>query len=299
MDFEQAMSQLNIPGHKRVAVAAAEDDVVLKAVVEGHRRGLVEPILCGDKPAIEKLARELDLDISKFELVATSSTAESARAAVGLAREGKADILMKGLIQTADFLRAVLDKEHGVRGKGILSHCNIVQSPILNRVILLTDAAMIPYPDLKTKVKIIENALIVAKGVGMENPKIAPLAAVEVVNPDMPATLDAAALTVMNQRGQIKGCVIDGPLAMDLALSAEAVRHKGIKSEVAGRADILLFHNIEAANNTMKALIYGGNCLAAGIVLGAACPIVITSRADSDQAKLYSIACAASITLGK
>jgi len=299
MDFEKVMGQLNIPGRKRVAVAAAEDDVVLKAVSDGHRRGLVEPLLCGDKAGIEKLARELDLDISKFEIIQASSPTEAARQAVSLVREGKADILMKGLIQTADFLRAILDKEHGVRGKGILSHCNIVHSPILDRLILMTDAAMIPYPDLKTKVKIIENALIVARGVGMVNPRIAPLAAVEVVNPDMPATLDAAALTVMNQRGQIKGCVIDGPLAMDLALSEEAVHHKGLKSEVAGRADILLFHNIEAANNTMKALIYGGNCLAAGIVLGAACPIVITSRSDSDQAKLYSIACAAAITPSK
>lgn len=290
------MGSLDIPRQQRVAVAAAEDDVVLKTLAEGHRRGLIEPLLCGDQAAIEKTARELSLDISKFDILPAASVREAAGLAVSLVREGRADILMKGLIQTADFLRAVLDKERGLRGPGTLSHCTIMRSPFLGRPVLMTDAALIPYPDLATKVKIIENALIVARGLGIEKPGVAPLAAVEVLNPDMPATVEAAALTVMNQRGQIKGCVIDGPLAMDLALSEEAARHKGLKSEVAGRADILLFHNIEAANNTVKALIYGGGALGGGLVVGAACPIVIASRSDSEQGKLFSIACAASLS---
>jgi phosphate butyryltransferase len=155
---------------------------------------------------------------------------------------------------------------------------------------------MVMYPDLKAKAELINNAVAVAEGLGIRNPKVAPLAAVEFINPDMPATLDAAILTLMNRRGQIKGCVVDGPLTMDLALSKEAARHKGVVSEVAGCADILLFHNIEAANNSVKTFTYAGNCLFGGVVMGAAAPIVLASRSDSQESKLYSICCAALIS---
>lgn len=294
MDFESIISRVKPSKMKTVAVAAAEDDVVLKAVASAYQMGIAKPILCGDVLKIQNVAKQEKLDISPFEIV-EAGPSETAIEAVALVREGKADMLMKGLLQTADLLRAVLDKEKGLRGKGILSHVSILHSPIINRQLLLTDAAMIMYPDLQTKIKLVENAVKAALSLGIDFPRIAPLAAVEVINPDMPATLDAACLTAMNRRGQIKGCIIDGPLAMDLALSEEAAHHKGIDSQVAGKADVLLFHNIEAANSALKVFTHAGNCLFGGVVIGAAAPIILASRADSDQSKLYSIACAASI----
>lgn len=295
MDFESFIQKCKPVERKRIAVAAAEDDNVLKAVREAYDSGLGVSILCGDPVKIEAVARQFAVDISPFEIVPAASQKEAAQAAVALVREGRADILMKGLLQTADLLRAVLDKESGIRGKGVLSHVGLLQSPFLNRTFFLTDAAMCIAPDLKTKVELVRNAIIVARGLGVDKPKVAPLAAVEVVNPDMPATLDAAALTLMCHRGQIKDCVIDGPLALDLALSEDAARHKGVESAVAGKADILLCHTIETANSTLKGFILGGNCLFGGLVMGATAPIVMTSRSDSDQSKLCSIACAAAL----
>jgi len=294
LDFESIIGRVKPNKMKTVAVASAEDDLVLKAVAAAHKMGIAAPILCGDAAVIKDIANKEGLDISAFEIVHTEPS-EAARTAVALVREGKAHMLMKGLLQTSDLLKAVLDKENGLRGNGILSHISILHSPILNRQLLLTDAAIVMYPDLKTKVKLIENSVYAAAGLGIGCPKVAVLAAVELINPDMPATLDAACLTSMNRRGQIKDCIVDGPLAMDLALSGEAVRHKGIDSQVAGKADILLFHNIEAANSALKVFTHAGNCLFGGVVIGASAPIILTSRSDSDQSKLYSIACAASI----
>lgn len=296
MDFENVMSRLVPPVKGRLAVAAAEDAAVLRSVAEAHRRGLVDPILCGNETAIRNKAQSLGLDISPFAVVPAASHTEAARIAVSFVREGNADILMKGILHTADFLRAVLDKEIGVRGKGILSHVGVLHSPVLRRTLIMTDAAMVTYPDIKTKAELIRNAVFVAKRLGIEMPRVAALAAVEVVNPDMQATVDAAALSVMNRRGQIKDCIVDGPLALDIALSEEAARHKGINGDVAGHADILLFHNIDVANSTLKGFVYAGRCLFGGLLIGATVPVVVASRADSDQAKLYSIACAAALT---
>ena len=317
MEFEKLMSGLKAGNrHSVIAVAAAGDEAVLKAVAEARERGIADAILCGDKGEIESIAENADIRLSDFEIFPADDSVAAARAAVSLVRGGKANMLMKGQVQTADLLRAVLDKESGLRGRpggsggsggpsgtggmggpgdALLSHVAVVDSPILNRAIIITDGAMVPYPSLKNKVSIVENAVRAAKGLGVETPKVAPIAAVEVVNPDMPATLDAAALTVMNLRGQIRGCIIDGPLAMDLAISRDAARHKKIDSPVAGEADILLFHNIEAANSVAKTFTNAGKSIFAGIVMGASAPIVLTSRSDSDQSKLYSIACAAMI----
>lgn len=295
MDFEAILEQIKPNTSKTLAVAAAEDDVVLRAVCEAHRRGIATPILCGEVGQIKSLGDALQLDLSPFELIGAKSSAQSAHAAVELVRSGRADALMKGRLQTAELLRAVLDKEHGLRTSNTLSHVSILHSPVLERMLILTDAAMVPYPDLKTKIEILNNAVTAARGMGVSNPRVAALAAVEVVNTSMQATIDAALLTVMNQRGQIKDCIVDGPLAMDLALSKDAVAHKGVKSEVAGQADILLFHNIEAANSALKTFTIAGQCLFGGIVMGARAPIVLASRSDSEQSKLYSIACAVSI----
>lgn len=292
MNFEHILQSLTPTERVVAAVAAAEDDLVLKAVSEAQRRGLITPILCGDKARIQKIADQVSFDLSSVEIIPTASSVEAARKAVELVREGEAQVLMKGLLQTADLLRAVLDKQNGLRATGVISHVSVLHSPILDRRLFLTDAAIVPYPDIKTKLSLIQNAVDVARGMGVSTPKVAVLAAVETVNVDMQATIDAAILTTMNRRGQISGCVVDGPLAMDLALSETAVAHKQVDSQVAGNADILLFHNIDSANSALKTFTHAGNCLFGGVVMGASAPIVLTSRSDSEQSKLFSIACA-------
>ena len=302
MELEKLIDSLGANKRSVIAVAAAEDEEVLKAVATASKMKIADAILCGEKQRIESIAKQSCIDISASEIVSVDNDLAAAKTAVSLVKGGKANMLMKGLLQTADLLRAVLDKDDGLLGESagrkdtILSHVAIVHSPILKRVLLITDGGMVPYPSLKNKVSIIENAVRAANGLGIDNPKVAPLAAVEVVNPDMPATLDAAALTVMNHRGQMRGCIVDGPLAMDLAISKDAAKQKKIDSPVAGEADILLFHNIEAANAVAKTFTIAGESIFAGIIMGASAPIVLTSRSDPDQNKLYSIACASVIS---
>jgi len=296
MEFETIMKELPVSSKKTAAVAAAEDEYVLQTACRAYESGIVQPILCGRKSEIKSLADRCRLDISRFEIIDARDGKQAAQEAVSLVKQEKADMLMKGLIQTSDLLRVILDKEKGLRTGKVLSHVSIINSPILNRVLLITDAAVIPYPDLSLKTEMIRNAVAAANGLGIRCPKVAPLAAVEVVNPDMPATVDAALLTVMNHRGQIADCIVDGPLSLDLAISPEAAVHKKVSSDVAGKADILLFHNIEAANSTVKTFTIAGNCLFGGVVMGASAPVILTSRSDSAQSKLYSIACAALIS---
>jgi phosphate butyryltransferase len=295
MDFDEILETVAPSAPKTVAVAAAEDDVALKTVFQAYKRKIAYPILCGNREKIKKIAAIAQVDIADFQIIHTDTDRQAAAAAVSLVREGKAEMLMKGLLQTADLLRAVLNKETGLRKSELLSHVSILHSPVLERMILLTDAAMVTYPDLNAKVKILRNALEAAQGLGIDYPKAAAIAPVEVINPEMQATLDAAALTIMNRRGQITGCEVDGPLAMDLAISTSAAIHKKIDSPVAGRADILLMHNIDVANSTLKTFTNAGGCLFGGVIMGAAAPIVLTSRSDSENSKLYSIACASAI----
>jgi len=296
MEFAALLAQAKLPEPKTVAVAAAEDALVLEVLAEARRQDIATAILCGNTTGIKALAARQDIDISSFEIIDAANEYQAAAAAVRVVREGKADMLMKGLMQTSNLLKAVLDKDNGLRGSGLISHVSVLYSPILDRMLFLTDGGMVTYPDLPTKIKLIENAVAVARGMGVDCPKVAVLAAVETVNPAMPATTDAALLTVMNRRGQIKGCVVEGPLAMDLAISAYAAEHKGVESPVAGQADILLFPNIEACNCVLKTFTIAGNGIFGGLVMGAAAPIVLSSRGDSLQSKLYSIACAAKIS---
>ncbi len=279
-----------------MAVACAEDSTTLKCVYKAQKQGLSNAILCGNKQSIADIAKKESIDISGFEIVHCEDEIASARTAVSLVRKRNADMLMKGMLQTADLLRCVLDKENGLRKQAVLSHVSILKSPILERTILLTDAAMVTYPDLNTKVSLIQNAVEAANGLDIATPKVAVLAAVEVVNPNMQATLDAAALTVMNMRNQIKNCIVDGPLAMDLALSKTACKKKSLNSRIAGDADILLLHNIEAANSVLKTFVHAGECAFGGVVMGATAPIVLVSRSDDEENKLYSIACAGKIS---
>lgn len=296
MEFEWMMKELTAAEKKTVAVAAAEDEYVLETVCQAYENGIAAPILFGRRSEIESISDRCGLDISRFEIIDVRDEKRAAQEAVSAVKRGEADMLMKGLIKTADLLREVLDRENGLRSGTILSHVGILSSPVLERIFLVTDAAIIPYPGLAVKAEMIRNAVAAANGMGIRFPKVAPLAAVEVVNPDMAATTDAASLTVMNRRGQITGCIVDGPLALDLAISPEAAAHKKVDSEVAGKADILLFHNIEAANSTLKAFTHAGNCLFGGVVMGASAPVILTSRSDSAQSKLFSIACAALIS---
>ena len=215
---------------------------------------------------------------------------KAAAKAVELVTSRRAHFLMKGMMNTSDLLKAVLNKETGLKKEELLSHVMVYDVPSYHKLILLTDGGMVSYPELKDKVHIINNAVKVAKALEIDNPKVAPICAVEVVNPSMQATIDASVLSQMNKRGQIKGCLIDGPLALDNAISKEAAEHKGIISEVAGDADILLVPNIESGNFLGKSLTYFARAENAGVIMGAKCPVVLVSRADSAKSKLYSIA---------
>ncbi|MFP4527477.1 MAG: bifunctional enoyl-CoA hydratase/phosphate acetyltransferase [Candidatus Kapaibacterium sp.] len=279
---------------KTIAVTAAADEAVLSAVRDAYNEGIADAVLVGEESKIKDMAGNIDFDISKIRIIPQNDPAESARICTTLVRNGKAHILMKGLVSTADFLRAILDKEKGLRKGALLSHIGFFEIERYHKLVALTDAAQNISPDLQGKIGIINNSVDMFHRLGIENPKVACLAAVENVNPKMPATLDAALLTQMNRRKQIKGCTIDGPLAFDNCISKEAAHHKGIESEVAGDADLLFAPNIEVANALYKSFTYFGGATVAAIILGAAAPIVLTSRADSDRSKLMSIALAAS-----
>ncbi|WP_404403696.1 phosphate butyryltransferase [Jeotgalibacillus malaysiensis] len=277
-----------------VAVASAEDYEVLKAVDMAVEKKLADFILVGDEEKIKKLIHESfpALDQSIVRILHASNPQSAALEAVKLVSSGAAGVLMKGHVETAVLLKSVLNKEVGLRTGNVLSHVALFEVPSIERSIFVTDAAMNISPDLTQKVQIIQNAVRIAHGAGVKNPSVAPLAAVETINPAMQATLDAAALTQMNRRGQITGCVVDGPLALDNAVSETAAGHKGITGPAAGKADILLVPSIEAGNILYKSLMYFGNSKVGAVISGAKAPIVLTSRADSAESKLHSLALA-------
>jgi len=292
-NFEEVLSLAQSQSTKKVAVAVAQDKPVLEAIKDAYEIGLVEAILVGNTSKIEAVAKEIGMDLNKFEIVDEPDAAKAALKAVELVSTGKADMVMKGLVDTANFLRAVLNKEKGLRTGKLMSHVAVFEVPGIDRLLFITDAAFNMYPELKEKIDIVNNAVTVAKAVGIETPKVAPVCAVEVVNPDMPATLDASNLSKMSDRGQIKGCIIDGPLALDNALSEEAAAHKGITGPVAGKADILLMPNIEAGNIMYKTLSYTTNSKSGALLVGTSAPVVLTSRNDSHETKMNAIALAA------
>lgn len=292
-NFEEVLKKVKEIETKKIAVAVAQDEPVLEAISDAQKRGIVNAILVGDEKKIREIAAKIGMDIDKFEIVNETNDKAAALKAVELVSTHKADMVMKGLVDTANFLRSVLNKEIGLRTGKLMSHVAVFEIPGYDRLIFLTDAAFNMYPDLKAKVDILNNAVKVAHAVGIENPKVAPICAVEVVNPDMPATVDASILAKMNDRGQIKGCVVDGPLAIDNALSEEAAKHKKVSGPVAGKADILLMPNIEAGNVMYKTLTYTTAAKNGGLLVGTSAPVILTSRADSHEAKLNSIALAA------
>lgn len=279
---------------KKLVISASEDEQVLLAVKEAVEKNIVQPIFVGNKEKTLKICEEIKFDISKFDVYNVNNPAKTSKVAVKLVRESNAQIIMKGLVGTADYLRAILDKENGLRTTKLLSHFGIFKIPAYHKLIGLTDAAQNISPTLEEKVFIINNSVDLLNRLGIEMPKVALLAAVETVNPKMPATIDASLITMMNRRKQIKNCIIDGPLAFDNAISLESAAHKSIESPVAGDADLLVAPNIEVANALYKSFTYFGSGTVAAIILGATVPIVLTSRSDSHRSKLMSIALAAS-----
>jgi phosphate butyryltransferase len=275
---------------KRVCVAVAEDPTVLAAVRDARERDIAEAVLVGHEQEIRRLADEVECDLAEVEIVPAQTAVEAAERAAQMVREGGADILMKGHLHTDDFLRAVLHKEVGLRSGSVMSHVFILETKHLERLTFVTDGGMNIAPDLVQKADIILNAVYLANVFGIECPEVAVVCAVELLNPKMQATLDAAALAVMSRRRQFPNCIVDGPLALDNAVSLMAARHKKITGDVAGRADILLVPSIEAGNMLAKSFTYLAQGLTAGVLVGAAAPVVLTSRADSALSKLYSIA---------
>ncbi|NHC40008.1 phosphate butyryltransferase [Bacillus sp. MM2020_1] len=278
-----------------VAVAAAEDIEVIEAVIAALDQNLAKFMLYGDEEKINSIIeskKHQNISGDCLKVIHADSNAEAAELAVKAVFNKEASVLMKGNISTNTFLKAVLNKEYGLRTGNVLSHIAVFEVLGFNRFTIITDAAMNIAPDLEQKAQIIRNAVSLARSIGIDIPKVAPIAAVEVVNPAMQATLDAAALTVMNKRGQISDCIVDGPLGLDNAISTLAAEHKGIHSEVAGNADILLVPTIEVGNALYKSLIYFANAKVGAVIAGAKAPIVLTSRADTAESKLYSLALA-------
>ena len=274
---------------KKVAVACGQDPDIIGALARAVSEKSAQAIMIGDQKKTEALARENNIDPKIFTLINEIDPKKAAAKAVEMVKNGQADVLMKGLIDTAIYARAYLNKESGLINSATVSHVAVFEVPNYPRLLIVTDAAQIPYPDFGQKVDMIKHAVAVAKKLGIETPKVAVLAAVEKVNPKMPCTLEAAQLAKMADRGQIKGCIVDGPLSMDAAVSPECAAGKGIKSPVAGYADILVCPDIHAANILYKTLAQLAKAELAAMVIGTSAPVVLTSRTDSDETKFMSI----------
>lgn len=288
--FDDLLAVARERGPKKVAVAVAQDADVLMAVSGAHKQGIVEAILVGDKAEIEARAAEINVDLTPFEIIDIKDMFEASLKAVELVSSGQAHMVMKGLVDTSIILKAVLDKQVGLRTGNVLSHVAVFDVPMYHKLLLVTDAAMNIAPDVMQKKQIIENALEVAYALDVELPKVGVICAKEKVNDKMPATVDAGALVEMNEKGELTGCIVGGPFALDNAVSKEAAKLKKIDHPAAGDCDILLCPNIEGGNILYKTLGFLTEARSAGVIVGAKAPVVLTSRADSDDAKLNSIA---------
>ena len=289
-DFEQLIEKVqNFEGKKKVAVVAAQDEHTLEAVFHAAENDIVEPVLIGNKEKIKEIVAKLGKQISDDAIIDAADEVAAAQKAVAMARNGEIDFIMKGKIQTADLLRAVVDKEKGLRTGKVMSHISIQEIPTYHKLLITTDGGMMMYPDLEQKKKIIENAVDVLHSLGYENPKVGVLAAVETVNPKMPESVDAGKLKEMNQNGEIAGCIVEGPISYDIAMNKESGIIKGFVSPVAGDPDILIVPNITAGNILGKCLVYSAGAKMAGFIVGAKVPIVLTSRGSSSEEKYLSL----------
>lgn len=289
--FDDLISKVSECSVKKVAVAVAQDSAVLEAVKAAKERNIAEAILVGDADKIKEIAASENMDLSGYEIIDEKDNYTAALKAVELVHTGKADMYMKGLIDTKSFLKSVLDKEVGLRTGKTLSHVCVFEIEGIDHLLFLSDVAFMTYPSLEEKVHIVENTVEVCHACGIPNPKVAPLAAVEVVNPKMPVTVDAAELTKMCEEGKITGCIIDGPLSLDLAIDAEAAKHKNAEDrKIVGDADILLFPDIHAGNLVYKCLVHTAKVKNGNILTGTKAPVILTSRSDDFQTKVNSIA---------
>ena len=292
--FDEIIAKVKELDMKKVSVSVAQDSAVLEAVVAAREQGIADAILVGDESKIKEIAAENHLDISGFEIINEPDVIQASLTAVKLAHDGKADMYMKGLIDSKNFLKSVLDKEVGLRTGKPLSHVSVFDIKGMDRMLFLTDVAFMTYPTLEDKVNIINNTVPVCRACGVEVPKIAPVAAVEVVNPKMPATIEAAELTRLCEEGEIKGCIVDGPLSFDLAIDPEAAKHKGATDrKIQGDADVILFPDIHAGNLMYKALVHLTDMRNGCILTGTKVPAILASRSDTFETKVNSIALAA------
>jgi phosphate butyryltransferase len=283
---------------QRLVIAASEDLNVLEAVQFAVEKNLISPIFVGNIKQTIELAKSIKFNIEQFELIDTPDISTSAHISIGLIKNFKADILMKGLIPTANLLKVAVDKHEGIAAGKFLSHVALSQVKSYHKPILTTDCALNISPNFQKKVQIIENAVAVMHNLGYQNPKVAIICPVEKENAHIESTVHAVQLTQMNLDGKISGCQIFGPLALDNAISSESAKHKGIKNDVAGDADILLVPDLDSGNILYKAINFLASGTTAAIITGAQCPIVLTSRSDSSENKLYSIALAVCSVVG-
>ena len=298
-NFNELLSAVKSNKTMKLAVAAAQDKDVLKAVRSAAEMKLIEPILIGDEKIIKDILAEIGAPKDNYYIIDELDFIQSASKAVTLVKEGKADFLMKGLIKTSDIMRAVLNKENGLRTESLISHVMIYKVDNYPKLLFLTDGGINVAPDLEQKVKILENAISVCKAMGMDKIYVSCLAGAETVNPKIPATTDAKAIADMKEKWDSMNVIVEGPVALDLAISKEACEHKGYQGEGGGNADILLVPYYEVGNALGKSLTYFANSKSAGIIMGAKTPIVLASRADSSETKLLSIALGSIIAANK
>jgi phosphate butyryltransferase len=291
--FDEMIAAARQAGPVPVAVVAAHDPEVLKAVDQAQHEGMVTATLVGDWPAIEAYAAQTGVDLEGMTLIHEPDTRQAARRVVRLAREGQTATVVKGQIKTAELLSAALNRDIGIRGRGLLTHVGIYELPGMDRLIYLSDSGVVVYPDVYQKLEIINNVVAVAQRFGVAEPKVAILAASETVHPKIPASIDALALAKMAEQGWVEGAVVDGPLGLELAIDPRAATLEESHSPVAGLADVLIVPNVEAGNIVAKGLLYFAHARMAGLVVGARVPIIINSRADTAETRYLSLAMAA------
>jgi len=292
-DFAAMIEAARRKGPKRVAIAAAHDPEVLRSLEEARKAGIATTgYLVGDATLIEDIAKREGFSLEGFEIIHEPETPKAARRVVILAREGYADIVVKGQLKTAELLSTALNREIGLRARKLMTHVGIFEIPGMDRLIYISDSGVVPYPDVYQKLEIIRNAVEIAHRFGLEEPKVAILAATEAVHPKIPASIDALALAKMAEQGWVEGAIVDGPMALDTAISSYSAQVKGVKSPVAGEADILIVPNVEAGNIMAKGIQYFAHARMAGHVVGAKVPIIINSRADNAETRFLSLAMA-------
>ncbi|MBN2268852.1 MAG: bifunctional enoyl-CoA hydratase/phosphate acetyltransferase [Acholeplasmataceae bacterium] len=290
--MQDIVKKAQLSGPQKLVVAVANDEHVIEAVEMARKERIIDPILVGDQKLILDVLEHLKIAKSPYEIIDVSDPVKACEEAVKLVSSGKADLLMKGLVDTAVILRAVLDKEFGLRTPNRLSHVSIMEIPTYHKLLMMSDGAMNTYPDVDIKQEIIENGVEILHKIGVKQPKVGCICAIEKINPKMQHTLDCQELMERNQNERIKNCIIGGPFALDNAINKEAAIHKGVTDPIAGDVDFVLMPQIESGNVFYKAMMFLAGAKSASIIAGAQKPIVLTSRADSKETKFYSIALA-------